>query len=166
MTAALDQPHPDRPSHFDEDVNEYAPKNNTDVDYPTEFDPDVKYGFDAPPPAPIPVFITETPPERRVIRRANRGNYTLGGLITEPVMIAGNDLRRKRLVIRNNDADTDVWIFSKRTDGTAAAFRLAFGKDIEEFHNDAVWAQAITGSGDSVVTSLSVLAEIEIDDAH
>jgi hypothetical protein len=66
-------------------------------------------------------------------------------------------------VIRNNDTDTSVWYSSKEGDILAASFQIGPGKELEIFHNDAVWLEGGT-DGDSVVTSVSVLAEFEVDD--
>lgn len=153
---------PDRPSHFAEDVNEYAPRNGTELDYPdTAFQPP-HYGFDAPPADPIGVYIVEAPPRERVIKRTVTGDYTLGALVPT-VQLGGADLRRTRMLIRNNDADTDVLVSSKQGDINAACFRVVPGKDLEIFHNDAVWAKADTNGG-GVVSSISVVAEFEMDD--
>lgn len=154
---------PDRPSHFNEDQNEYATRNNTERDFPVEpYTPHLGF-MGAPPPDPIPVFITEHPPQRRLIKRANLADYTLGSFNSTAQQAGGADLRRTRMVISNNDADTEVLISSKQGDIAAACFVLGAGKTIELFHNDAVWIRPGT-SGGGTVSSCSVLTEFEMDD--
>jgi hypothetical protein len=152
---------PERPSHFHEDVNEYAPKNNTLLDYDDAVVQE-ELGFPVPPADPIGVYLTEKPPADRVIRKAFRATYSLSAAMG-PQQLAGADTRRVRIFIRNNDADTTVLLRSKPSDGSPASFPLGPGQSTEEFHTDAVWA--VNGTdGDSVVTSVGVLIEYEVED--
>lgn len=150
---------PQRPSHFEEDQNVRVPRNHTDNDYPTEADTTTHFGFHAPPPDPIPVYITETTPERRVVKDWRPLTVTLTAA-AQPNQLGSASLKRTRMVVRNNDVANSLIVVKSPTDNVnTSGFTILAGKEIEFFHNRAVWGYSLLGA------SVTVLEEFDIEDA-
>lgn len=150
---------PVRPSHYAEDQNERVPRNHTDVDYANTVDVATKYGVGAPPPDPIPVYMTETPPVRRTVRDWRPITVTLAAA-GQPNQLGSASLKRTRMVVRNNDAANTVVVIKAPTDnGNTSGFTITAGKEIEFLHNRPVWGYSTLGA------SVTVLEEFDIEDA-
>lgn len=151
---------PERPSHFNQDVNEVAPRDHTEVDYATTEDKVVSANGFPPVAEPTAVFLTEAPPRERTLRRGSLDTFTLDSSVDRLQQIAGNDRNRVRLYIVNIDATNSAFL---RTEGMnksqTYAFELPKGVAVEMFHNSAVWAFCATAT-----VKLSVLQEYEVED--
>lgn len=145
-----------RPSHWQEDQNERDVPPT--LEYPTEqsTEPPV-YGM-LPPPEPQPVYLTEPPPNGTTLRRWSPGSIGVSAAMG-PVQLAGQDRRRTRIVIVNND-DTDTVYLSKGPDDNRInAYPLAPGKDVELLHNDDVYVE--TSSADTAEVGWFVEFDLE-----
>lgn len=145
-----------RPSHWHEDQNE------RDVpplaDYPTDVVEEPVIGF-VPPANPVPVYLTEPPPNDRALRQWAPQSMTVG---TDRVQLCGSDRRRTRMMITNNDTDATVYLLRREDDLLINGYPLMPGKDVELRHNDQVWAVA---SGGDVSAPLGWFAEFELEES-
>lgn len=150
---------PTRPTHFEEDANERAPKENTVADWPEKADDvsHVDYGFQ-PAPESIPVYLTEPAPSVRPIRRWKADTYVVDNA-ARPINVLSNDRNRYRAVLCNKDAANSIYLVPDGDNkNTAYARELPAGKDVEMLHNSAVWAFSAVGTPNLVVHS-----EYELD---
>lgn len=153
---------PARPSHFNEDVNEYIPRDNTDLDYTGVQDgvPFAATGFE-PPSTPAPVYLTESPPKDRTLRKWS-ATHVFVDTAAKKVQVAAANRNRTRLVVTNSDDTASVALVADENDNiTIAGFWLGPGDTVEMFHNSGVWAQAIGGDG---AANVEVLQEFDVDD--
>lgn len=161
-TETVDPNGPARPSHFNEDVNQYAPKNQTDMDFPSLEDGASlpASGFE-PPSTPAPVYLTEPPPKDRAVRKWS-ATHVFVDTSARKVQVAAANRNRTRLVVMNSDDTASVALVSDENDNIqVAGFWLGPGDTVEMFHNSGVWAQAIGGDG---AANVEVLQEFDLDD--
>lgn len=156
---------PERPSEFRESVEERT-EIEAPADYPTpdqdgkfdaaqSFQP-VEHGEPAVSP-PVPVYQVVPPPDVRVFTDWQPNTMGLNG---QPVLLAGANRRRTRLVVRNLDAANPV--FLARQGGSNAqmgAYQLPPGQDVEIFHNSQVYAFSTVDG-----TQVTLFAEYDLDE--
>lgn len=148
---------PQRPPHHGEDQNVRVPRENTQVDHPTEVDTvPADLGYRVPPMEPIPVTVVSAPPQDQRSVRWRGGTYSALAVGQE---VAGADRRRSRMVVHNNHATDSVLLYADRESATRYnSFTLRAGQDIEFLHNGRVWVSAIPG-GTELPDAVSVLIE-------
>lgn len=137
-----------------------TPEERTQIEPPPDYEVpgDEQAGPDATVPdtddieEPIPVTIVDSPAPREAQRWAS-SSYPVNS--DRPTRIAGHDLVRRRLVVRNNDSTNSVFLLAHPTQPTWAAFELTPGDDVEMLHNEEVWALC----ADTETASASVISE-------
>lgn len=151
---------PDRPTHFNQDVNEYTQRRDqTEQDFATEEDKAVTTTGFPPVAEPVPVILVESPPRARILRRALLNTYTLDSGVDRLQQIASDERMRVRLFVRNlDDADSAFLALSGMDKNQSRALELPAGKDIEMFHNVAVWAFCATST-----VKIAVEVEMEVE---
>lgn len=156
VTSSHDEP--ERPSHFEEDINVYATYENTQQDYPSEGAPVPHYGWQAPPPDPIPVYLVEAPPRDRVLTKWAAVSSTAVPAVGQRV--GAKDRMRTRMYVYNTDAANSLIIVGSSTDIAASGLALPAGKTVEFFHNQEVWVLAPTG----LTTTYTAFWEYQIEE--
>lgn len=157
---------PVRPSHYGEDNNEFIPRNQTHTDYATEEGADnVATGWAPPPQHPTPVYLTQSPPKARLIKKVQVETFTVdntvGNTNASRTEIASNSLNRTRLIIRNLSATDSVWItLDAMNNNQSFAFELPFGQREEFFHDRAMWVFCAA----TKTVKVAVLREYEVDE--
>lgn len=152
---------PDRPSHFREDPNQRTDLNEATLDYPdTDKAPDSPedYGWEDQPERSVPVYLTEAPPNDRVLRDWSAGTYTVDTVKATQVGSAA-DRGRRRIVVRNLDDANAVFALRSNTDQNYAGYKIPAGASEEFEHNHAIWVRAETAD-----VEVTVFSEFDIDE--
>lgn len=155
---------PERPSHFNQDVNEYAPRNSTELDYPVGTDADIEkeipHGW-VPPHTSAPVYLTEAPPKDRKLIKGSAMHLVLDTANRSYPLVGANRNRTRLKVVNSDDTASVALIFDENDNIQVAGFFLGPGDDVEMFHNSAMWAKVTGGDGAATV---EVYTEYEVDD--
>lgn len=153
---------PERPSHFGEDQNVRASRNETSLDFPVgtdvQIEEQVPYGW-TPPMESTPVYLTEAPPKDRSLR-----NWSAFRAVVEArrIPVLSKNRNRVRAVISNTDDTASIYLLQdENIQYDIAGFQLKPGTSIEMLHNAAVWAVAAGGDG---FATIEVMMEYEVDD--
>lgn len=155
---------PERPSFFEVDQNVRIPGDQDPMDYvglddapePEETAPRQAFTTEA-----IPTYQVQAPPGDPAIRRWAGDNYTLAPGAA-PVRIAGQDRKRTRLLVANQDSANSLYLTTAEYGGNAASRAGAMVRpwgEVEIGATDAVYAY--TAAGSPVV--VSVLTEYSLD---
>lgn len=143
-----------RPSHWNEEVNEF--EQLPEQDYPTLESTKEPVYSEPPSPVATPVYLTETPPSDRTIRQRSAGNLVVD---TTADKLCGSDRRRKRMLVTNAGDTNSLYVGSRSEDLPFMCYLVEPNQSIELFDNDQVWAFAAASS-----TTVTWLIEYELDE--
>lgn len=144
-----------RPSHWNDELSDIAV--DPQLEYPSNVDHVRALGF-TPPPNPTPVYLTETPPADRAIRKWDGGNVLVD---TTPIQLTGADRRRKRMIVINTGDTNPVYLSPGREDQTFMCLMLEPNQAIEMLHNDFVWARCAAAQS----TNVTWTVEYELEES-
>lgn len=83
--------------------------------------------------------------------------YSIG---ETPVMVAGRNKNRTRLIIRSDSANSDpVSLLRTATDLSAMAYKLDVGEQLEMLHNEQVWVVSPAG----ITSAINVITEFVVE---
>lgn len=147
---------PRRPTHHGEEQNVRVPRETVVEDYPTEEYPTPEYG-PKPVPDPVLVSVIEPIPAAQPLFR-----FSAMTLTVEPGRkenIGGADRNRRKMIVKNNDDATSVYILGGKFDIAANGYLLKAGEELEMNHTAEVYvlnADAVESVNVSVYAEYSI----------